>query len=153
MLSRRVLLNLLVSGAFATAASAEPAKKEPAKKQHHKNGHSLLGGKLKQNGRHQVDMAGQATVSADVNNGKVTAMSARHPQKGDLAVRKVKSTRKLAEMEPGRIQVAANAEDVQLAQAAVYYYAWCFDDGLDEYCYWYPADVVIVDSSWVEYVV
>ena len=26
-----------------------------------------------------------------------------------------------------------------------------FDDGLDEYCYWYPADVGIVDNSWVEY--
>ena len=53
-------------------------------------------------------------------------MSARHPQKGDLAVLKVKSTRKLAEMEPGRVRVAANANDVRLAQAAVYYYAWCF---------------------------
>jgi len=53
-------------------------------------------------------------------------------------------------MEPKRIHVAANAEHVQLAQAAVYY-AWCFDDGLDEYCYWYPADVVVVDGSWVAY--
>ena len=39
-----------------------------------------------------------------------------------------------------------------MAQQAVVYYAWCFDDGLDEYCYWYPADDVIVDASWVLYV-
>ena len=146
MLSRRTILELLVSWTFVAAAG--PAI---AKNQHHKSGHKLLGGKLKQNGRHQIDKAGQATVSAEVNNGKVTAMSASHPQKGNLSARKVKSRRKLAEMEPGRVRVAANAEDVQLAQGADYYYAWCFDDGVDEYCYWYPADVVIVDGSWVEY--
>jgi hypothetical protein len=78
-------------------------------------------------------------------------MSASHPQKGNLSARKVKSRRKLAEMEPRRVRVAASGGNVQIAQAEVYYYAWCFDDGLDEYCYWYPADVVIVDSSWVEY--
>jgi major membrane immunogen (membrane-anchored lipoprotein) len=147
MFSRRTILSLLVSCSVVAAASESFAKNP-----HHKNGNNLLGGKLKQNGRHQVDKAGQATVSAEVNNGKVTAMTASHPQKGNLPARKVRSQRKMAEMEPGRVRVAANANDVQLAQAAVYYYAWCFDDGLDEYCYWYPADVVIVDSSWVEYV-
>src|SRR5215471_17872553 len=153
MLSRRTVLDLLVSCAFVTAAGAEPAKKqESAKKHQHKNGHNLLGDKLKQNGRHQIDKAGQAAVSAEVNNGKVTAMTANHPQKGNLPARKVKSTQKLARIEPERIRVAANTGDVQLAQAAVYYYAWCFNDGLDEYCYWYPADVVIVDGSWVEYI-
>jgi len=146
MLSRRIILNLLVVGALVSAASAAIAKN-----QHHKNGHSLLGGKLKQNGRHQIDKAGPATVSAEVNNGKVTAMSANHPQKGNLPARKVKSSRKLAETELGPVRVAANTEDIKLAQVAVYYYAWCFDDGVDEYCYWYPADVVIVDNSWVEY--
>ena len=148
MLSRRTVLDLLVCCDFIKVADAAPAKK-----QHHKNGHNLLGNKVKQNGRHQVDKAGQATVSADVSNGKVTAMSANHPQKGNLPARKVKSSRKLAETEPGRIRVAANDENLKLAQAEVYYYAWCFDDGLDEYCYWYPADVVIVDNSWVEYII
>jgi hypothetical protein len=146
MLSRRTVLNLLVSCGLVIAADAAVAKN-----QHQKNGHSLLGGKLKQNGRHQIDKAGQAAVSAEVNNGKVTAMSANHPQKGNLPARKVKSPRKLAEIEPGRVRVAANAEGVQFAQVAAYYYAWCFDDGVNEYCYWYPADVVIVDNSWIEY--
>ena len=145
MLSRRTMLDLMASSVLFTTTGVAIAKNP-----HHKNGQSLLGVKLKQNGQHQIDKAGQATVSADVNNGKVTAMSASHPQKGNLAARKVKSMQKLAEMEPRRIHVAANAADVQLAQAAVYY-AWCFDDGLDEYCYWYPADAVIVDGSWVAY--
>jgi hypothetical protein len=155
MLSRRTILDLLACFAFVTAAGAEPAKQkqESAKKHQHKNGHNLLGAKLKQNGRHQIDKAGQATVSADVSNGKVTAMSANHPQKGNLPARKVKSRQNMAGMGPQLVRVAASAESTQLAQAIVYTsYGWCFDDGLDVYCYWYPADVVIVDASWVEFV-
>src|SRR5262249_60526876 len=101
MLSRRTVLDLLVSCAFVTAAGAEPAKKqEPAKKHQHKNGHNLLGAKLKQNGRHEIDKAGQAAVSAEVNNGKITAMSANHPQKGSLPARKGKTRQKKAEIKP-----------------------------------------------------
>jgi hypothetical protein len=154
MPSRRTVLDLLVSCAFVTAAGAEPAKKQESGKKHqHKNGQSLLGAKLKQNGRHEIDKAGQATVSAEVNNGKVTAMSANHPQKGSLPARKVKSRQKMAEIEPLGVRVAANVEGAQLAQTIVYTsYGWCFDEGLDVYCYWYPADAVIVDASWVEFV-
>src|SRR5215471_12108046 len=69
MLSRRTMLDLMASCIFFTTADVAIAKNP-----HHKNGQSLLGAKLKQNGRHQIDKAGQATVSADVNNGKVTTM-------------------------------------------------------------------------------
>jgi hypothetical protein len=148
MLTRRATLGLLVSAAVISNAVAEPAAKK--KQQHHKNGQGLAKGKLKQNGRHQIDKAGQASVSADVNSGKVTAMSASHPQKGNLPVRKVKSSKKMAEIDLPRVRLAANTEAIQLAQAEVYYYAWVFDDGVDEYYYWYPADVVIVDASWIE---
>src|SRR5882757_1636141 len=122
MLSRRTVLDVLACSALVTAAGAEPAKKkqESAKKHQHKNGHNLLGAKLKQNGRHQIDKAGQASVSADVNNSKVTAMSANHPQKGNLPARKVKSRQNMAGMEPQLVRVAANAEGAQLAQAIVY---------------------------------
>ncbi len=146
MLSRRTIVNLLASST-ALALTDVAVAKNP----HHKDGHSLLGPRLKQNGRHEVDKAGQAAVSAVVNNGKVTTMSANHPQKGGLAARKVKSDKKMARSLPDSMRIAANGEGVQLAQAIVYY-AWCFDDGLDEYCYWYPADDIIVDASWVLYV-
>jgi Ni/Co efflux regulator RcnB len=146
MLTRRATLGLLVSVAVISKAVAAPA----AKKQQHRNAHNLVKDKLKQNGRHQIDKAGQATVSADVNNGKITAMSASHPQKGNLPTRKVKSRKKMAEIDLPRLRLAANGEAIQFAQMAVYYYAWVFDDGIDEYYYWYPAEVVIVDASWVE---
>ena len=151
MLNRRTVLNLFVSSTVLTVAGAAFAKNHK-----HHNGHGLLGNKLKQNGRHQIHKAGQATVSADVNNGKVTALSANHPQKGNLPVRKVKSRKKMADIESTRVRVAAavNGEGgIQLAQIVdYYYYAWCFDDGIDEYCYWFPVEVVIVDDTWVEYI-
>lgn len=154
MLTRRATLSLLVSTALTTNVFAEPAAKGkgPAtgKKQNHKDGHGLAKGKLTQNGRHQIDKAGQATVSADINNGKITGMSASHPQKGNLSARKVKSRKKMAEIDLPPMRLAANSEAIRLAQVDVYYYAWVFDDGVDEYYYWYPAEVVIVDASWIE---
>ena len=150
MLTRRATLGLLVSAAMTSNAVAEPAAKSAKKKQNHKNGHGFAKGKLKQNGRHQIDKAGQATVSADVNDGKVTGMSASHPQKGNLPTRKVKSRKKMAAIDLPHLRLAANGEAIQLAQVEIYYYAWVFDDGVEEYYYWYPAEVVIIDASWIE---
>jgi hypothetical protein len=116
-----------------------------AKNQHHNNGHSVLGEKLNQNGKHEVGKAGNATVTAEVSAKKVVNMSA-----GSLPVRKVKSSKKLATSDQGLTRLAANGE-FQLAQVEVYY-GYCFDAGLDEYCYWYPATDVIVTDTWVEYV-
>ena len=53
MFNRRTVLDLLVSCALITVADAAPANK----KEHHNNGHSLLGAKLRQNGRHQIHKA------------------------------------------------------------------------------------------------
>lgn len=153
MLTRRTTLGMFASAALISAAGAEPKKESASKKkQHHKNGHAFAKGKLKQNGRHEIDKAGDAVVSAEVNNGKVTGMSAARPQKGNLPVRKVKSRKKMAQIDLPRVQLAAAGDNtIQLAQADVYYYAWVFDyDGVEEYYYWYPADVVIVDASWIE---
>src|SRR5258707_15144516 len=81
-------------------------------------------------------------VFAEVNNGKVTAVTA-----AGMQVKKVRSRQKLAETTPG-----VTLASMQLAQADVYYYGyWVYDD-LTDYYYWFPADYVIVDSSWVEYV-
>jgi hypothetical protein len=71
-------------GVFAVAGGA--TAKGPHK---HINGHNALGGKLKQNGKHEVGKAGKETVSAEVNNGKVVNMSA-----GSLPVKKSNQKRK-----------------------------------------------------------
>src|SRR5215467_9949109 len=116
-----------------------------AKNQHHSNGHSLLGAKLNQNGKHEIGKIGNNAVTADVNNKKVTNMSA-----GNLSGRKVKSNKKMADVEFGGVKIAANGQ-IRLAQGLDVSYGYCFDAGLDEYCYWYPASDVVVTDTWIVY--
>jgi hypothetical protein len=141
MFNRRIMLSLTVFAGLIAASGLAIAKNE-----HHKNGHDLLGAKLSQNGKHEVDKIGNNGVTAEVNNKKVVNMSA-----GSLPVRKVKSNKKMAaEGVLGGINIAANG-DIRLAQLTDVYYGYCFDTGLDVYCYWYPASDVIVTDTWVAY--
>jgi len=109
-----------------------------AKNSHHNNGHNLLGPKLHQTGKHEVGKIGNNAVTAEVSNDKVVGMSA-----GSLPARKVKSNKKQADGDADTVKNAANGP-IQLAQVDVYYYGYCFDSGIDEYCYWYPASDIIV---------
>src|SRR5215470_12284960 len=137
MANRRILLSLVLSTSMALAGGIALAKN-----QHHSNGHNLLGAKLNQNGKHEV---GKIGVTAEVNNKKVTNMGA-----GNLPARKVKSNKKMADFQLGGVKIAANGE-IQLAQVLDVSYGYCFDAGLDEYCYWYPASDVVVTDTWIVY--
>src|SRR5712691_9745219 len=138
MVNRRMLLSLVLSSSMGLAGGIALAKN-----QHHSNGHNLLGAKLNQNGKHKI---GNNAVAAEVNNKKVVNMSA-----GNLPARKVKPNKKMAGVELGDLKVAANGT-IQLAQVIDVSYGYCFDAGLDEYCYWYPASDVTVTDTWVVYV-
>ena len=135
---RRILVSLLIISTCVLGAGSIAA----AKNSHHNNGHNLLGAKLNQDGRHEVGKAGTSSVVAEVKSKKVINMSA-----GSLPVRKVKSNKRMAAVDSTKL--AANGE-FKVAQADVYY-AYCFDSGVDEYCYWYPASDVVVTDTWVEY--
>lgn len=139
MISRRHVL-----GIIAATATIDASRIALAKEKHHLNGNDLLGERIKKNGKHKIHTTGKkADVFAEVNNGKVTAVSA-----AGMQVKKVRSRQKLAETAPG-ITLAS----MQLAQVDVYYYGyWVYDD-LTDYYYWFTSDYVIVDSSWVDYVV
>jgi hypothetical protein len=140
MVDRRILLSLLVSTTLLALGGLALAKNE-----HHNNGHNLLGAKLNQNGKHEIGKIGSNGVVAEVNNKKVVNMSA-----GSLPVRKVKSNKKMAGLEFEQMKMAAS-RDVQIAQVTDVYYGYCFDSGVDVYCYWYPASDVIVTDTWVVY--
>jgi hypothetical protein len=141
MINRRILLSLTLFASLLVAGGLAVAKNE-----HHNNGHNLLGAKINQNGKHEIDKIGNNSVIAEVSNKKVVNMSA-----GSLPVRKVKSNKKMAaEGVLGGITIAANG-DIRLAQVVDVYYGYCFDTGLDVYCYWYPASDVIVTDAWVVY--
>jgi hypothetical protein len=137
MIDRRAALGLIASGATIGASGIAVAKEK-----HHLNGQALLGAKLKQNGKHKMHTAGKADVFAEINNGKVVGVTA-----AGMQVKKVKSRQKLADTPAGLILVG-----MQLAQTDVYYYGYWVYDPVADYYYWFPSDVVIVDSSWVEYV-
>jgi hypothetical protein len=137
MINRRAALGLIASGATIGASGIAVAKEK-----HHLNGQALLGAKLKQNGKHKMHTAGKADVFAEINNGKVVGVTA-----AGMQVKKVKSRQKLADTPAGLILVG-----MQLAQTDVYYYGYWVYDPVADYYYWFPSDVVIVDSSWVEYV-
>jgi hypothetical protein len=99
--------------------------------------------KNQKDGKHKIHTTGKkADVFAEVSNGKVTSVTA-----AGMQVKKVRSRQKLADTPPG-ITLAS----MQLAQADIYYYGyWVYDD-LTDYYYWFPAEYVIVDSSWIDYV-
>jgi hypothetical protein len=62
-------------------------------------------------------------------------------------VKKVKTRQKLAGANSGLILAST-----QLVQVADYYYGYWVYDPVADYYYWFPADVIIVDTTWVEYV-
>ena len=138
MLNRRILMSLIIVSSCVLAAGQMALAKNP----HHNNGHNALGAKLNQDGKHEIGKAGKNSVTAEVKGKKVINMSA-----GSLPVRKVKSNKKMAEIDS--VKLAANGQ-FKVAQVDIYY-AYCFDDGVDEYCYWYPAQDVVVTDTWVEY--
>ena len=154
-----VSASLIMCGTFATAQPGQEKKagkanaaggQERGKGHKHtqKSGHNLLGAKLKQNGKHVLGKLANRDVTADVKNGKVTGMAA-----GDLPMKRVKSKQKMAMIDSAIIPIAWTGR--QLAQYggdADYSYGYCFDDGYEFTCYWYPAeDVDYADYTWDDY--
>jgi len=138
MINRRLALGLI-----AKDTKIETNRIALEKKKKNINGKDLLGEKIKKNGKHKIHTTGKkADVFAEVSNGKVTSVTA-----AGMQVKKVRSRQKLAHTTPG-ITLAS----MQLAQADIYYYGyWVYDD-LTDYYYWFPAEYVIVDLSWIDYV-
>jgi hypothetical protein len=138
MINHRIALGLIASASSLVGASRVVLAKE----KHHLNGKALLGDKIKQNGRHKLHTAGKVDVFADVNNGKVTGVSA-----AGMQVKRVRTRQKLAQTTPEVIRAS-----MQLAQVDTYYYGYWVYDPVADYYYWFPADLVIVDATWVDYV-
>lgn len=156
--------SMVLCGGTALAREDKPAKAERgaaaqksggpergAKGQHEKkkvkknaSGKSLLGDKIKQNGKHAVGKFGKRTLTADVRDGKVRDMAA-----DDLAPKRVKSRQKMASL--GGVSVASDG-GLHFVQYGEWYYGYCFDDGYDVECYWYPEEEVYwQDYEWEDY--
>jgi hypothetical protein len=144
---------LALIGAFGMVASAS------AKHQHHA-AHLLLGNKHHTDGKYELHKVGEHTVHVHVANRKVTNLTVTHRTKGNVPVKKFKTSKKVVDDTTSRQVVEANgrrevhfvaAGNDEVAQVATVYYGYAFFDGTDYVIYWFPADFVVVDSSWVEY--
>jgi hypothetical protein len=148
---RRTFLALAGSVAFAGSAFA-------AKHEHH-DGAALLGGRIGTDGKHEIHRNGEHTVHVHVQNKKVAGVTVTHRTKGEVPVKKYKTSKKMVQS-GGVIPVEAAAGDLvqradyRVAQA-VTYVGYSYIDPLTgtEQIYWYPA-VMVVDplTGAVDYV-
>jgi hypothetical protein len=143
----RTLLTALVVGfVFVTVAVAAPKGKG---KHNHHNAHSMVQAKLKTNGTHQLHKNGKHTVSADVKDGKIAGFHVKHDSKGDVAVKKYKSKKKMASLDGMPSPTVPADTDLGTTWIA---YAYIDDDGNEEY-YWFPYEVILDgDTGAVDYV-
>ena len=144
--------NLLAILAAAIAAGVPPLVHAKGK-HHHKDGKKLLGNKLKSNGNHAIDKNGPVTVSFDVRDGKIAGMKAKHDKKGELAVKKYKSKKKMIAQAPsGFVTVQyVQVQDTYLGTTWIGYSY--YDEFGDEQIYWVPYDMVLDgDTGAVEYI-
>ncbi|HEX4857518.1 MAG TPA: hypothetical protein VFV17_00775 [Usitatibacteraceae bacterium] len=120
-------------------------------KAHHKNGKQLLGEKVKKNGKHVLEKKGPSTASVDVKDGKIAGFKVKHDTKGDVAVTKYKSSKKMAHVEGFQL---ASLRPAQLEYVGTIYigYAYIDEDGYEE-IYWFPYDMIYDgDTGATEYI-
>jgi Ni/Co efflux regulator RcnB len=137
---------LSIAGNAAAAAVA-------VKAQHHHDAKQLVHDKLKQDGRHDIDRKGKYTASVDVKGGKVAALHVRHSEKGDIAVKKYKTHKKMAEAPRGHL-IYASYRFAQLQDMGTEYIGYSYvDDEGNEEIYWFPVEEIYDgDTGAVEYV-
>jgi hypothetical protein len=138
---RRTILALAGSVVFAGSAFAE---------HNHHDGVKLIGAKLTTDGKHELHKVGEHTVSVHVQNKKIAAITVMHRTRGDVPVKKYKTSKKMVQAD-GYIPVVAETSgprllqpaDYRVAQSTTTYVGYSFFDGVSEQIYWYPADMVV----------
>jgi hypothetical protein len=136
---RRTVLALVGSVALVNTAFA---------KHNHNNGPQLVGNKLGTNGKHEIHKVGEHTVSVQIENKKIAGVSVTHRTKGAVAVKKYKTSKKMAQGDEIDAPVETNGSlvqtvDYRIAQSGVVYIGYSFFDGVDEQIYWFPAEMVV----------
>jgi len=144
---RQILAAFVAVTALAFVADSVVAKG----KHHHQDGKKLLGEKIKKNGKHTLDKKGNFETNVEGANGKITGVKVKHAKKGDVPVKKYKTSKKM--VDAGTFQTVA----LTLAQAQYIGTTWIgyayIDDYGDEVIYWFPYDMIYDgDTGAIEYV-
>jgi hypothetical protein len=147
---RRLILMVMTLAVFVFVGGVAVAG-APVKAHHHNSGHALVASKLKTNGTHQLEKKGKHTVSAEVRNGKIAGFHVKHDTKGDIAVKKYRTNKKMASLELDLPEPPSMPAQTDLGTAYIAY-AYVDDDGNEEY-YWFPVEEILdADTGAIDYV-
>ena len=103
------------------------------------------------NGKHVLEKKGANTASVDVKDGKITGVKVKHDKKGDVAVTKYKTSKKMAYVE-GLQFASMRLAQVQNLGTVYIGYAYYDEYGYEE-IYWFPYDMIYDgDTGAIEYV-
>ena len=140
------LAGLVALGAFTFGRAAMAAPKAA-----HHDGKGLLGEKIKTKGKHIIDKKGPHTVSVEVKDGKIAGLHVKHNKKGELPVKKYKTSKKLARAE-GLQYVGYQLAQAQSLGTVYIGYAYLDEYGFEE-IYWFPYEMIYDgDTGAIEYV-
>ena len=133
---------------------AEPVQGKQAKSQRTKNisGLGLVGEKIKKNAKHEFHHDGKFSATVDVERGKIAGIGVRHLDRGDVAVTKYKTTKRMGRVPAGGVYFTSlGLSQVTPVRATWIGYAYIDDDG-DQVLYWFPSDMILDgDAGAVEY--
>ncbi|HET7731763.1 MAG TPA: hypothetical protein VFK48_17200 [Usitatibacter sp.] len=132
----------------------KPAKEKKQKEHKHQNGKDLVGDKIKQNGKHKVHEHGKHSAFVNVRDGKIAGMSVTHAEKGEVPVKKYKTSKKMAAAETGGLQPASLVLAQYRENIGTTWIGYAYiDDWGDEVIYWYPYDMIYDgDTGAIEYI-
>lgn len=161
---RSLVAFLAVLGVIAMVGLADAQGKGKGKekekgkgKHHHLSGQQLIGDKIKTNGNHGIHKNGKHTVTAAVRDGKITGVSVKHSEKGDVPVTKYKTKKKMAEKTGGKDGFSLVSYHGMLAQIQDLGTTWIgyayTDEYGEEYIYWFPVEMIYDgETGAIEYV-
>jgi hypothetical protein len=145
---KRLTLAVAILGVLCLVAAAVAAN---VKAHNHHGGHDKVSkADMKKDGSHSLGKVGKHSVSIDTKGGKITKFHAKHDTKGEVAVKKYRSHKKMAQLD-GNASDGIPAQQVDEGTVWVAY-AYVDDDGNEEY-YWYAAEEIYDgDTGCVDYV-
>ena len=143
--AQRLLTALVISlGLFALFGAAAAAPKRTS----HHSGQELVGDKVKKKGSHVIDKKGNYSVTAEVKDGKVAGVKVKHAKKGNVAVRKYRTHKKVVLVDGPESPTVPADEYLGTVWIGYAYY----DEHGNEEIYWFPYDLIHDgDTGAVEY--
>jgi hypothetical protein len=113
----------------------------------HHNGHSLIGDKLKTNGKHVLHTHGDHTAHAHVTGGKIAKVEVNHKTKGAVKVTAYTSNKKLHADAGSRVEHHYVSLDPEAAEpqfgGAIAWVGWGYTVNGVVIIYWFPVTIVV----------